>query len=305
MKKAFSLILKALIFGALAVSLNAKTLVIDTIKGKVTVPKNPKKIVVIDYGILDTMQMLGVLDDKNIKLALPNGIKPAHLKKYEKNALEVGSLFEPNFEKIYEFAPDLIILGGRGVKSYKELSRIAPTLYYLPDYNNFGADTIKAARDIGLIFGKETQAKTAIKAVQDLREKAKQTAKNTSKKLLFVLTNDGKISAYGRGSRFGFVLSDLGFSSIDESIKSSRHGQSINYEFISEKNPDILLYVDRTKVVGGSTLGSQTLDNKLVKASKAGKNGKIIALSPDIWYLTQGGLNAYKICIQEVLNAFK
>lgn len=293
--------LKALVLGMVALNLNAKDLVIDTIKGQVKVPINPQKVVVIDYGALDTMDALGV----SVKLALPKGVKPAHLKKYEKEAVEVGSLFEPNFEKIYEFKPDLIILGGRGVKSYDELSKIAPTLYYLPDYNNFGKDTFKMAEDFGVIFGKQKEAKEQINGVKKLVDNAKEIAKNTDKKLLFVLTNDGKISAYGRGSRFGFVFSDFGFSSIDESIKSSRHGQSINYEFISEKNPDVLLYVDRTSVVGGGKLGNETLNNALVNESKAGKNGKIIPLSADIWYLAQGGLNAYKTCVNEVLNAFK
>lgn len=293
--------LKALVLVMVALNLNAKDVVIDTIKGQVKVPINPQKVVVIDYGALDTMDALGV----SVKLALPNGVKPAHLKKYEKEAVEVGSLFEPNFEKIYEFKPDLIILGGRGVKSYDELSKIAPTLYYLPDYNNFGKDTFKMAEDFGVIFGKQKEAKEQINGVKKLVDNAKEIAKNTDKKLLFVLTNDGKISAYGRGSRFGFVFSDFGFSSIDESIKSSRHGQSINYEFISEKNPDVLLYVDRTSVVGGSKLGNETLNNALVNESKAGKNGKIIPLSADIWYLAQGGLNAYKTCVNEVLNAFK
>lgn len=293
--------LKALVLGMVALNLNAKDVVIDTIKGQVKVPENPQKVVVIDYGALDTMDALGV----SVKLALPKGVKPAHLKKYEKEAVEVGSLFEPNFEKIYEFKPDLIILGGRGVKSYDELSKIAPTLYYLPDYNNFGKDTFKMAEDFGVIFGKQKEAKEQINGVKKLVDNAKEIAKNTDKKLLFVLTNDGKISAYGRGSRFGFVFSDFGFSSIDESIKSSRHGQSINYEFISEKNPDVILYVDRTSVVGGGKLGNETLNNALVNESKAGKNGKIIPLSADIWYLAQGGLNAYKTCVNEVLNAFK
>lgn len=293
--------LKALVLVMVALNLNAKDVVIDTIKGQVKVPENPQKVVVIDYGALDTMDALGV----SVKLALPKGVKPTHLKKYEKGAVEVGSLFEPNFEKIYEFKPDLIILGGRGVKAYDELSKIAPTLYYLPDYNNFGKDTFKMAEDFGVIFGKQKEAKEQINGVKKLVDNAKEIAKNTDKKLLFVLTNDGKISAYGRGSRFGFVFSDFGFSSIDESIKSSRHGQSINYEFISEKNPDVLLYVDRTSVVGGGKLGNETLNNALVNESKAGKNGKIIPLSADIWYLAQGGLNAYKTCVNEVLNAFK
>lgn len=301
--RVYKMALRAFLLGALVASLGlAKEMVsIETKKGTVKVPKNPKKVVVIDYGALDTLDLLGV----DVELALPGGIKPSNLAKYKDKALEIGSLFEPNFEKIYEFKPDLIILGGRGVKSYNELSKIAPTLYYLADYNNYTHDTVKMATDLGKVFGKEKEAKEEIEKVNKLIEKTKKMAENSDKKVLFLLTNDGKISAYGKGSRFGYVFNELGFKSVDENIKVSRHGQSVNYEYISEKNPDALLYVDRTAIAGGSQLGGDTLNNKLVLDTKAGKNDKIIPLSSDLWYLSQGGLSAYKVCITELQKALK
>lgn len=302
MKNILKFAFKALILSVFALNLHAKdVVVIDTIKGKVEVPKNPKKVVVIDYGALDTLDLLGV----NVSLALPSGVKPKNLLKYDENSLKIGSLFEPNFEKIYEFKPDLIILGGRGVKSYDELSKIAPTLYYLADYNNYTRDTIKMATDFGEIFNKQDEVTKQVKVLQNLIEETKKLNEKHNKKVLFTLTNDGKISAYGKGSRFGYVFSDLGFKSIDESIKVSKHGQSINYEYISQKNPDALFFVDRTSVVGGSKLGGDTLKNDLVYETKAGKNNKIIPLSSDLWYLSQGGLNAYQTCVKELQLAFK
>lgn len=67
----------------------------------------------------------------------------------------------------------------------------------------------------------------------------------------------------------------------------------------------IIQFVDRTSVVGGSKLGGDTLNSKLVLDTKAGKNGKIIPLSSDIWYLNQGGLGSYKTYIKEIQRAYE
>lgn len=301
--RVYKIALRALILGALVTSLAfAKEMVsIETEKGTVKVPKNPKKVVVIDFGTLDTMDLLGI----DVELGLPIQTMPSNLLKYKEKAVAIGGLKEPNFEKIYEFKPDLIIIGGRTYKSYDELSKIAPTLYYNPRYNHYTQDTIKLAKDIGKIFDKEKEVNVQIEKLQALIDETKEMAKKSDKKALVVLTNDGKISAYGGGSRFGFIYTDLGFKQVDENIKASRHGQSINYEYISDKNPDVILFVDRTTIVGGSKLGGDTLKNKLVLETKAGKAGKIVPLSSDIWYLSQGGLNSYTICIKEVQEAFK
>lgn len=295
--------LKTIVLGALAVSLTfAKaTITIETEKGNVEVPKNPKKVVVIDFGVLDTMELLGI----KAELGVPTGTMPTNLVEYVKGAEIIGGLKEPNFEKIYELKPDLIIIGGRTYKSYDELSKIAPTLYYYPRYEHYTTDTMKISRDIGKIFDKEKEVEAYIQEAQTMQKELKETAQKSDKKVLFVLTNDGKISTYGLSSIYGFIYDDFGLKQVDKNIKVSKHGQSINYEYISEQNPDVILYVDRTKVIGGSKFGGDTLENKLVLETKAGKSNKIIPLSSDLWYLSYGGLGSYKTYIKEVQSAFK
>lgn len=302
--KKLNFVFKAIILGALlsSFSIAKDTITIDTPKGKIEVPKNPKKVIVLDYGALDTLDLLGV---KVEKLGIAPEVIPSNLKKYEKTAQNVGNLHEPNFEKIYEFKPDFIIVGGRGIKSYDELSKIAPTLLYVANAEHFTKDTMQLAQDLGKIFGKEKEVEVQIKNINNLAEQTKQMASKSNKKVLFLLTNDGSIRAYGKGSRFGFVYTDLGLKQDDLHIKVSTHGQNVNYEYISKENPDVILFVDRTSVVGGSKLGGDTLNNKLVLDTNAGKANKIIPLSSDIWYLSGGGLGAYKTYIKEVQKAFK
>ena len=67
----------------------------------------------------------------------------------------------------------------------------------------------------------------------------------TGKKALIILANEGKISAYGPGSRFGILHDVFGFGAVDPNIEVSTHGKDISNEYIVEMNPDYLFVVDR------------------------------------------------------------
>ena len=59
--------------------------------------KNPEKVVVFDFGMLDTLDELGVE-----VAGLPQANVPAYLSKYEDaKYANVGSLKEPDFEAIH------------------------------------------------------------------------------------------------------------------------------------------------------------------------------------------------------------
>ena len=99
--------------------------VIEHFLGSVEVPKNPKRVVVFDYGILDILDTLGA----NV-IGLPRDMVPEHLSKYSSDKyVNLGSLKEPNLEKIYEAKPDLIIIAGRQRDFYSSLSKVASTIF--------------------------------------------------------------------------------------------------------------------------------------------------------------------------------
>lgn len=275
---------------------------VKTSKGDVEVTKGAKKVVVFDFGVLDTIDALGV---ENVEFMLPVSSLPKSLEKFKANAKDGGDIKEPNLEKINEFKPDFIVISGRQEKSYEELSKIAPVLYLSVDTNNYINGTVENAKTIATLFGKEKEAETKIAELNTKVENMKKTVASLDKKVLVTLTNDGKISAYGAGSRFGFVFTDLGLKSVDETIKASTHGQEINFEYISEKNPDIIYFVDRAQIVGGSKKGGNVFDNDLVKNTNAGKNNKIVSLDSAVWYLISGGLNATQTQITEIENSLK
>ncbi|WP_027702744.1 siderophore ABC transporter substrate-binding protein [Metaclostridioides mangenotii] len=269
-------------------------------KGETKIPKNPKKVVVFDMGILDTMQALDVDADT----AVPLDSLPKYLSSFEK-ATNVGGIKEPDMEAIFAFEPDAIFISGRQEEYYDKLSDIAPTVYVDLDAKTYMDDFKKNTTEVAELFGKEDDAKNYLDKIDKKIEKVSAMAEKSDKKSLIILTNDGSLSAYGKGSRFGIIHDVLNLKAADEKIEASTHGQEVNFEYVSKINPDILFVVDRAVVTGGQIKSSDTLNNDLVKNTNAGKNDKIINLDPEFWYLSGGGLLSVDGMINEVESALE
>ena len=111
-----------------------ETIVITHESGETTVNKNPKRIVVFDYGILDSLDKLNI---EGIVGVVQDGL-PEYLSKYATTEYSsVGSLKEPDMEQIFELTPDLIIISGRQADYYEELNKIAPTINLSLDNENY------------------------------------------------------------------------------------------------------------------------------------------------------------------------
>ena len=95
------------------------------------------------------------------------------------------------------------------------------------------------------------------------------------KKRLIILASEGKVSAYGPNSRFGLIHDVLGYKAVDDKIEVSTHGQNITFEYIVEKNPDVLFVIDRDAAIGNGASAKDSVENDLVKKTDAYKNNKI------------------------------
>jgi iron complex transport system substrate-binding protein len=265
------------------------------------VPVNPEKVIVFDFGTLDTLDKLG------IKVAgLPQANVPSYLEKYESDEYEnVGSLKEPDFDKLAEIDPDLIIISSRQSTLYDQFSELAPTIYLGVDTTRY-MDSFKENLDvIGKIFGKEDEIKTELTAIDDFIASLKEKAEASGKNSLIILANDDKISAYGPKSRFGLIHDVFGITAVDPNIEASTHGNNVSFEYVLEKNPDILYVIDRGAVVGGESSAKQLVENKLMESTKAYQNDDIVYLNPDYWYLSGGGLESVQEMIKEIDASLK
>lgn len=275
---------------------NVDTVTITHELGEATVNKNPEKVVVFDFGVLDSLDELGVE-----VTALPKMNVPPYLSKFEDDKYEnVGTLKEPDFEKLSEIQPDLIIISGRQADLYDQLAEIGPTIYVAIDTANYLDSFKNNMKILGEIFEKEAEIDEKIAEVEEAIATVNEKATASGKKALIVLANEGKVSAYGPNSRFGFIHDVLGVPPVDENIEASTHGQSISFEYIVEQNPDVLYVIDRGAAVADDASAKEVIENDLVKNTTAYQDGNIFYLDPSYWYLSGGGLVSVKEMVNEI-----
>lgn len=267
--------------------------------GEVSLDKTPNKVVVFDYGILDALDKIG----QDI-VGLPKKTVPQYLDKYKgDDYVDVGTLKEPNFEKIYELNPDLIIISGRQAELYDEFKKIAPTVYLTIEQEDYIGSLKNNMEVLGEIFDKKKELEKEVENIEDAIESLNEKAKSMDKNALFIMANDGNISAFGSGSRFGMLHKEFGVKAVDENIDSSQHGQKISFEYIVEKDPDYIYVMDRVAVTGGDISAKQVMDNDLIKSTKAYKNNNIIYLDAHVWYVSSGGITSTMKMIEEIQSS--
>ena len=125
----------------------------------VAVPKNPQRIAVADFSVLDTLDHWG-LGERIV--ALPQTTALPYLPQYFKKSKKVtnlGTLKEIDLEGLMAAEPDVIFISGRLAKKYDELSKIAPVVFMTADHEK---GTFKSFSDnlmnLAKIFGKEARS---------------------------------------------------------------------------------------------------------------------------------------------------
>ncbi|WP_432775567.1 siderophore ABC transporter substrate-binding protein [Brevibacillus gelatini] len=272
--------------------------------GEAKLKKNPQNVVVFDFGVLDSLDKLGI----EVKGVAQANIPPYLEKFKDAKYTNIGSLKEPDFEKINAMKPDVIFISGRQQEAYEELNKIAPTIFMGVDTAKYMESFTENMKTLGTIFGKEAQVEEELAKINDSIKQLNEKATASGKNALIVLVNEGKLSAYGPGSRFGILHDVFGFAAVDKNIEVSTHGQSVSAEYVVEKDPDYLFVVDRGVIngnEGASAAAKEAVENELMKNTKAFKNGNIIYLDANYWYLSGGGLVSTANMADEILQKIK
>lgn len=276
----------------------ADPVTIETARGAVEI-EQPERIVAFDVSAIDTMHALGV-----DPVGVPDNLYFPWLDALEESATPVGTLFEPDFEAVAALEPDLIIIGGRSSAQYDALSAIAPTI----DMTIAADSLVAGARDrveaYGRLFGKEDAAAELAagldKAVADA--KAAVAGKGTG---LVLLTNGTKMSAFGPGSRFGWVHTELGLPAAVTTTYEGSHGEGVSFEFVQKANPDWIVVIDRAAAVGQDGASArETLDNPLVHETTAWKGDHLVFLDPASMYIATGGVRSLTGLLGQITEAF-
>lgn len=256
---------------------------IKTADGDKTIPTNAT-LAVYDMTALQNLHALGVTV-QGMPKELPNidGLRDPNA-----TFTDIGTLFEPNLEALNSLKPQAVFIGSRMVEKKAELENVAPVYNLTVDTNDAYAATKQQLTDFGNIFGKQEQAaklQGEIDAAIDAAKKAIEGKGNG----LAILVNGGKMSAYGKNSRYGFLHTTLGIPMADPNIEEARHGQPITFEYLQKTNPDWLFVLDRSAAVGEEGASAQSvLDNPLVRETNAWKKNQIVYLSPDSYLAFAG-----------------
>jgi iron complex transport system substrate-binding protein len=284
---------------ALPAPASAETIEIQTAQGMVKVQAKPSRVAVFDMAALDTLDLLGVR-----AAGVPDRVFLPELKSAVAGAEVVGTLFEPNLEALSALAPDLIILGGRSSPKAKFTARIAPTIDMTIDGQELVRDAEARLQAYGRLFGREQTAEQEKQKFNAAIVAARDAAKGKGRALI-VMTNGPKISAFGLGSRFGWIHSTLQIEPAVTTMAPSIHGEAVSFEFVRKADPDWLIVVDRAMAIGaGDNQARATLDNELVRDTRAWKSGRVIYLPSADLYIAGGGIQAMTRVLAALTRGF-
>ncbi|WP_052253399.1 siderophore ABC transporter substrate-binding protein [Staphylococcus shinii] len=278
----------------------------------VEIPVNPKRVVVMDYGALDVMQQLK-LENHIVAIAKGQGASflPDRLKSFKNSKYKnLGNPGQPNYDELAKSKPDVIFASFRQAhtKTLEEMKKAAPNakiVFISPQNDDYIASIKNNTKNIGKIFEKQKEAK---KLVTQLDDKVAETKKRVGdESVLFLNVDDKGLKTYGSTGRFGgFLNQDLGIKHADKQMKANSSGILISNEYLNEINPDKLFVIDRTKKANGqSKTIPQSLQNDVIKNSKAIKNDDVTLFEANSWFFGEGGIGLTIDQLKQIQNAYK
>ncbi|HGN0291577.1 TPA: ABC transporter substrate-binding protein, partial [Proteus mirabilis] len=145
-----------------------------------------------------------------------------------------------------------------------------------------------------------TQAQLA--TLNTVIEQAQKKAAGSDKKVLVLLHNAGNLMPNNQSVIYDVVKTKKAeLPPVAEEEKGKR--RVVTSEMIAKVNPDVIFIIDRSEAIGAGKLEKNTFENDEVKTTSAYKNGGIVYLQSDLWYLSGGGLESLTQQIEAVQSA--
>lgn len=281
------------------------TVTIDSVKQVITeaFTTNPQRVATYNFGVLDMMDTIGLDIFGIVKLGLAQASVPLSLSEYNDSRYEnIGTLFEPDYTALDFFNPQLIILDGRSAALYPTFKTRYPQADILDaTLTTYNVSTQEAvANNIALIFPEassliEAQMDSIINDIGLINEVAREH------EALFVLSNGDALTAYGDTGRYNSLHTDFGFKTAVEGIVTeAQHGTSINKEYLTTHDPEIIFMMDRAAAIGETSGYESFLNDPLVKTLSSYENNQIFPLSAQAWYTVSGGFTSTRQMILDI-----
>ncbi|WP_261796547.1 ABC transporter substrate-binding protein [Pelistega indica] len=170
MKALFFRTVAATVMGLAAISVQAVE--VQTAHGNVKFDKPlSDNIAVYDVGALDSITALGITPK-----GTSDAVGVSYLQDVYKQSTKVGTLFEPDLEKLNALKPEAAFIGGRMSPKYEEIQKVVPVV----DMSNPKGVVYNISRtkevltEYGKLFAKEDKAAELNKNLDEELEKTKQ-----------------------------------------------------------------------------------------------------------------------------------
>ncbi|WP_085248092.1 siderophore ABC transporter substrate-binding protein [Gilliamella mensalis] len=285
---------------------SSTTMNVTTDNQTVVVPKAPKKVVVMNYGALDTLDALG---KGSIVAATPRSVIPSYLQQYNNSSItDTGNMKEPNIETIKQVKPDLIVIDGRQASKAEDLSKIAPVINLSVDAKNYVESTKDHIQVLAKITGTESKADSIIQSLDKKIQSTQALAQASAKKAIVAIHNDGKMILINLSSSAALIHDVLNVKrAVPLTVMPANNAIGkpkptfVDDNYIKSVKPDIVFVVDRSKAIGKQGMAEHYFSQQVLNKSKT----HVVYLTPDLWYLSGGGAESINRQIDEVINALK
>lgn len=280
-------------------STKTETMTVTHSLGTTEVPYEPQRIAALDLAALDILDSLG-LGDRVV--GIPKKSSVSYLTAYIDNGeiTNLGSVKEVDMEALNSLEPDLIIIGGRLSSEYENLTKIAPTIGVQIDHEEGYLTSARSNVEmIASLYGKEEEAQE-IFAGFEARIQALHAAAEGKTSITGLVTS-GSMSTLGNGSRCSLITNEVGFENAAADVNAT-HGDSASFELLLDKNPDYIFVLDRDTAINadGAKVAKEVMDNEIVHKTNAYQNDQIVYLTPDVWYLSEGGITATDTMLKDL-----
>ncbi len=178
------------------------------VMGETTIPSAPRRVVVLDTGELDAAIALGVVPVGAVRAPVESGFL-RYLQPKAAGTELVGTITEPNLERIAALRPDLILSSKlRHEALYAKLAQIAPTVFT----ETVGVVWKQNLRSNAEALGLERKADELLAAYES---RAKELGRRLASRgplptVSVVRFLEGETRLYQKSSFIGTVLSDVG-----------------------------------------------------------------------------------------------
>lgn len=266
----------------------------------IVVPKNPKRIAILDMAALDIIDTIGegdrVVGSATTSIDYLENYSPDK----NQNIRNLGTIKSADLEAVVECEPDIIFIGGRLAATYDELTKIAPTVYLATDLTLGLVESVKkTALAIASIFEKENLVEDLVSTYQSRIDVIKNYSKD--KTALVSMVSGTSASILTDSGRCSLIGVECGFTNIGNESSDSTHGDTVSFEYFVAKNPDYIFVMDRNSVTGTEVTASTVIENDIVKQTDAYKNGHIVYLeNSNVWYTAEGGIKALDTMLSDL-----